>query len=539
MIWVFVFLLAIIVLGVLVEPFFRSQREDPSLDDQDYLAAQIQDIARDKAAGLISEEDAAAADLEARRRLLAASRTGGDDVAAKNLPRAGAASRQASTMIIAAAPLAAIVLYVIIGNPALNLTPEAARDAARKMPPGLSTATSPNAPPVGASIAALEERLEANPQDLDGWVALAESYARQGRFVEAATAFGSARALSPERAFLHAAEGEAIAMSGGGVVTPDAQAAFDRALAIDAKEPRARFYSAIGADQRGAREEALAAMVALANDAPAGANWLPVVRSQIELIAEEIGRPMDELGLVSAGDRVTVLEAEVAGGEAAYESWISLVDAYASAGNIEKATTTLERARERFANAPFVLSQLDGVAARLVAQGDVVAAGARRGPTPDQMAAAASMSEDDRKAMIQGMVGGLAVRLEDDPDDLEGWTMLARSYAVLEQHVDSAAAYARAIALAPSDISLRIGRAEALLNDLNTRDQDIDEETKKAISQVASLDAEHPFALYFLGVAAQQSGDAASAKSYWARLVAVMPDGTPDAARIQSMIDAL
>ena len=53
------------------------------------------------------------------------------------------------------------------------------------------------------------------------------------------------------------------------------------------------------------------------------------------------------------------------------------------------------------------------------------------GPGADDLAAASNMTEQERKLMIAGMVGRLSARLEENPDDLEGWLQLIRSYGVL------------------------------------------------------------------------------------------------------------
>lgn len=55
------------------------------------------------------------------------------------------------------------------------------------------------------------------------------------------------------------------------------------------------------------------------------------------------------------------------------------------------------------------------------------------GPDEEQVAAAAQMSEEERSAMIMGMVEGLDERLRENPDDLQGWLQLIRSYMVLGQ----------------------------------------------------------------------------------------------------------
>ncbi len=75
---------------------------------------------------------------------------------------------------------------------------------------------------------------------------------------------------------------------------------------------------------------------------------------------------------------------------------------------------------------------------------------ARRGPTDADIAAAQNLNDDERQAMIQGMVDNLAARLEEEPDDLAGWRMLARSWEMLGNPGAAAQAYARAIALEPN-----------------------------------------------------------------------------------------
>lgn len=519
MVWFFIFVIAAAVLALLVEPFFRVQKTEDSLDEEDYLAAQVADIARDRTAGLITDEEAAFADLEARRRLLAAHRA----AEKKTMAPVRVAAGQASMMLVAAAPMAAIALYVALGNPGREPTEEAMRMAAQ------APASAANARSLSESVAALEQRLDNSPDDLDGWTMLAESYANLDRFDEAAAAFAKASALAPERAYLHAAEGESVAMAAGGIVTEEARAAFDRALAIDAVEPRARFYLAIGVYQEGRREEALDALIALGRDAPGDAGWLPIVRSQIDMISAELGRPVE-----GAAASPEALEAEIAADDTPYQSWIALIDAYAAAGDMDKAQDALKRARERYAGAPFVLQEIAAAEARLGA-----GAPARKGPTTEQMEAAADMSAADRAAMIEGMVGGLAARLENEPDDLEGWTMLARSYTVLNEPEKSADAYARAIALSPDDINLYLGRAQALLALLDARGETIDAETEATVKEIARLDPAHPFALYFQGLAASQRGEKDAARRYWTQLKESMPEGAPETARVQQMIDAL
>lgn len=73
------------------------------------------------------------------------------------------------------------------------------------------------------------------------------------------------------------------------------------------------------------------------------------------------------------------------------------------------------------------------------------------GPSGADIQAAQEMSPEERQDMIRGMVANLAARLEDTPDDVEGWRRLARSQEVLGEQKAAAQAYDRALALEPDD----------------------------------------------------------------------------------------
>ncbi|MDC0073888.1 c-type cytochrome biogenesis protein CcmI [Alphaproteobacteria bacterium] len=55
----------------------------------------------------------------------------------------------------------------------------------------------------------------------------------------------------------------------------------------------------------------------------------------------------------------------------------------------------------------------------------------QRGPSKEDIESAKNMSSEERMNMIRGMVNSLAERLKDNPNDLQGWERLARSYTVL------------------------------------------------------------------------------------------------------------
>ena len=72
-------------------------------------------------------------------------------------------------------------------------------------------------------------------------------------------------------------------------------------------------------------------------------------------------------------------------------------------------------------------------------------------PSAGDMAAAEDMSAGDRQQMIAGMVESLAAKLQDNPDNFEGWMRIIRSYVVLDQRPKAEAALQTALKTFPAD----------------------------------------------------------------------------------------
>ena len=89
------------------------------------------------------------------------------------------------------------------------------------------------------------------------------------RFAEARDAYRRAIALTPDEPRLHAELGEVLVLAADGIVTPAAEAEFAKSR----DDPRARFYGAEAALQRGDATAAKTALQALLADAPADAPW--------------------------------------------------------------------------------------------------------------------------------------------------------------------------------------------------------------------------------------------------------------------------
>ncbi|MEP6922051.1 MAG: c-type cytochrome biogenesis protein CcmI [bacterium] len=121
---------------------------------------------------------------------------------------------------------------------------------------------------------------------------------------------------------------------------------------------------------------------------------------------------------------------------------------------------------------------------------------------------------------IEANVASLAKRLEQDPNDGDGWVMLARSYSSLEKYPEASAAYAKATALKPNDADLLADYAFALAmaNGRTLKGQPSD-----IINKSLKLDPENAKALELAGSAAFEASDYKTAVAYWEKLISRTP----------------
>jgi cytochrome c-type biogenesis protein CcmH len=132
-------------------------------------------------------------------------------------------------------------------------------------------------------------------------------------------------------------------------------------------------------------------------------------------------------------------------------------------------------------------------------------------------------SGPDGEAVTQQMLtmaDTLAKRMQERPDDLVGWTLLARTYGALQRYPEASRAYARAIALSPKDAQLLADHADVLAM---TQDRSVAGEPTRLIEQALLLDPKNVKALALAGSAAFERKDFAAAIGYWTQARQLAP----------------
>jgi cytochrome c-type biogenesis protein CcmH len=242
--------------------------------DLEVYRDQLSELERDCERGLIDTGQAEEARAEIGRRIIA---LGGELETAPG----GSGGRQMASLWVALAgvlviPLAGWGLYGMLGSPQSPDQPLRQRIAGNPDAAGNLANTS-----VSELVAKAEQQLSLNSEDGRGWAVLAPIYLRVGRFDDAVVAFRNAIRLIGSKVAFEAGLGEAYVGRSGGVVTSDAQAAFERALAIDPKDVRSRYYMATAHTQDGRLESAAVAWQELLRDTEGTAAWRQSAQSAL------------------------------------------------------------------------------------------------------------------------------------------------------------------------------------------------------------------------------------------------------------------
>jgi cytochrome c-type biogenesis protein CcmH len=356
---------------VVLWPLGRARGAPAPVGDVAVYRDQMRELERDRAAGLIGSAEADAARVEVSRRLIAAAD------AAAHVPSASVSPwrrRFAAATAGVALPLGAIALYLALGVPGLPDQPLAAR------------INGPDERSLAGMLAQIEDHLARNPQDGRGWEVLGPVYMRIGRFDDAATAGRNALRLLGPSAAREGDLGEALVAAANGVVTAEAKAAFDRALALDARDPRAKFFVGLAAEQDGKAGEAAAIWHDLLAHAPADAAWTHVVRESLARLEQPPAAAPgpDAADVAAAADMSADQRARMVRGMVArlaerlshdgsdLDGWVRLVRAYAVLGEDDRARAAAADARRALAGDQGKLRRLDDAIKQLAPAASVV-----------------------------------------------------------------------------------------------------------------------------------------------------------------------
>jgi len=158
---------------------------------------------------------------------------------------------------------------------------------------------------------------------------------------------------------------------------------------------------------------------------------------------------------------------------------------------------------------------------KALAPGQPMVASSGRGE--DEALAPAGMPGAPSQQEIEKRVSKLAARLKENPDDAQGWAMLARSYQNFKRYKEASDAYARAASLKSNDAQLWTEHAETLALASGSR---FEGQPLASLNKALQIDPANEKALWLAGNAAFQSRNFKQAVTYWERLEKLLPAGS-------------
>lgn len=188
---------------------------------------------------------------------------------------------------------------------------------------------------------------------------------------------------------------------------------------------------------------------------------------------------------------------------------------------------------------PFVALGLAGVVAlaatilyATIGRPDLVAKAPAESPTSRDAPIGAAHPGGD----VSQMIAQLEARMQQTPNDAEGWRMLGWSYLAIGRSEDAAAAYARAVALDPGNAGYLSAEGDALVRAAGGA---VTPAALERFRSAAKADPTDPRARYYLALHRDQSGDHDGAMADWIALIRSAPSHAPWVAEVRRFVETI
>ena len=269
-------------------------------------------------------------------------------------------------------PASALAIYGFLGSPTIADQPYGERTLTKEKKGDQSRQINTNERTSLDQLAEnLARKMRENPGRLEGWILLGRTYTTLNRWSDASDSFKKAYKLSPTHPDLAGSLAEALYMADNSTFSSYTLDVLSRALKDNPLDPKPLFYWGLAKSKGGKHREAFDTWSKLKLISPKNAIWMPTLNQKIMETAKILGIKL--------------------------ESGNSLQD--------KKTNKTLGPQDNTETTIP--------------------------GPSREDIEAANQMSSQERMEFIRSMVERLAERLEENPNDLNGWRRLLRAYRVL------------------------------------------------------------------------------------------------------------
>ena len=135
---------------------------------------------------------------------------------------------------------------------------------------------------------------------------------------------------------------------------------------------------------------------------------------------------------------------------------------------------------------------------------------------------------------FSSVLENLIARLKDNPNDIEGWIMLGRTYAIMERYTEASNTYAKLVELVPDNPQILSDYADVLAM---KNQGSLAGKPTELIHAALRIDPQYPKALALAGTAEFEQKKFAQAAEHWEKLLAVIPADSQLAKSVKDSID--
>ena len=153
---------------------------------------------------------------------------------------------------------------------------------------------------------------------------------------------------------------------------------------------------------------------------------------------------------------------------------------------------------------------------------------------PDPQAASAD-PKSHPMGEVASMISSLEAKLQQNPGDAQGWQMLAWSYMRTGRPADAAKAYAKAVAIEPTNVEYLSAQGEAMVQS----EGKVSDEAAAIFQRALKVDPADPRARYFLAIHRDQTGDHKGAMDDFVALLKSAPPDAPWASQVRTYVEDL
>ncbi len=144
-----------------------------------------------------------------------------------------------------------------------------------------------------------------------------------------------------------------------------------------------------------------------------------------------------------------------------------------------------------------------------------------------------NMTQEEKRTSISDMLSKLENKLKDEPNNIEGWLMLGRSYMVVDRNDDALKAYTKAADLAPDSANALLQIADGIAT---VKEGDLTGKPETLVLKALQKEPENIMALWLAGMAAKQRGVNAQALQHWTKLEPILDPTSEERRKVRLLI---